>query len=115
MGSKLGAELRSIRTLRGLSLKAVAEPAGISTAYLQKIEAGDVQNPSPNVLHRLAKQLEVSYAGLMEFAGYVVPSDARAGRPLEQAFNSEDLTDDERHAVAAFISHLRDQRKTSND
>lgn len=111
MGSELGDELRSVRKLRGLSLRAVAEPAGISTAYLQKIETGDVQNPSPNVLYRLADELDVSYAGLMELAGYVVPSDAGEGRPLEQAFASEDLTDDERRAVAAFITHLREQRE----
>ena len=42
MGNPLGDQLRSIRKLRGLSLAAVAEPAEISTAYLQKLEGGGV-------------------------------------------------------------------------
>ena len=50
MADQLGQELRDVRRALGLSLKAVAGPAGISATYLQKLEAGDVQNPSPNVL-----------------------------------------------------------------
>jgi HTH-type transcriptional regulator, competence development regulator len=115
MGSRLGDELRAVRKLKELSLKAVADPAEISTAYLQKLEQGEVKNPSPNVLHRLAAELGVSYAGLMELAGYIVPSSSPGeATPLEQAFNSEPLTQDERRAVAAFIGHLREQRQTSN-
>ena len=112
MGSPLGDQLRSVRQVRGLSLKAVAEPADISTAYLQKLEGGEVQQPSPHVLHRLGQVLEIPYATLMELAGYVVPSSqgVLAGGVFDNALSSTDLSDDERKAVAAFIAHLRDQR-----
>jgi transcriptional regulator with XRE-family HTH domain len=94
-------------------LKAVAEPADISIAYLQKLEGGDVQQPSPKVLHRLGQVLDIPYATLMELAGYVVPekSGLLAGNTFDHALSSSDLTDEERKAVAAFIAHLRDQRK----
>jgi transcriptional regulator with XRE-family HTH domain len=112
MGKPLGEQLRSIRKVRGLSLKAVAEPAEISTAYLQKLEGGDVQQPSPHVLHRLGEVLEIPYATLMELAGYVVPEreGVLAGNTFDHALSSTDLSDDERKAVAAFIALLRDQR-----
>ena len=112
MTNPLGDQLRAIRQVRGLSLKAVAEPAQISTAYLQKLEGGDVRQPSPHVLHRLGEVLEVPYSTLMELAGYVVPEKGGvlAGTTFDHALSSADLSDDERKAVAAFIAHLRDQR-----
>lgn len=112
MDNPLGTELRSIRTLKGLSLKRAATEAEISTAYLQKLEGGEVQQPSPHVLHRLATMLDVPYATLMRLAGYVVPTDepVLANSAFDHALNTNDLTEDERKAVAAFVSHLRAQR-----
>jgi transcriptional regulator with XRE-family HTH domain len=113
MGSPLGDRIREVRQIRGLSLKAVAEPAEISIAYLQKLEGGDVQQPSPHVLHRLGRVLDITYATLMELAGYVVPEKegVLAGNTFDHALSSSDLTDDERKAVAAYIALLRQQRK----
>src|ERR1700730_18566239 len=101
MSNPLGDQLRAVRKVRGLSLKAVAGPAEISTAYLQKLEGGDVQQPSPHVLHRLAEVLEIPYGTLMQLAGYVIPAQdgALAGTAFDHALSSNDLTDDERKAV----------------
>jgi len=112
MGNQLGDRLREVRQIRGASLKSVAEPAEISIAYLQKLEGGDVQQPSPHVLHRLGAVLEIPYATLMELAGYVVPDKegVLAGNTFDHALSSSDLTDDERKAVAAYIALLRQQR-----
>lgn len=113
MGNQLGDRLREVRQIRGLSLKAAAEPAKISIAYLQKLEGGDVQQPSPHVLHRLGEVLDIPYATLMELAGYVVPQKegVLAGNTFDHALSSSDLTDDERKAVAAYIALLRQQRR----
>lgn len=108
MGKGLGEQLRSVRKLRGLSLKAVAEPADISPAYLQKLEGGNVGQPSPHVLHRLGEVLEIPYAKLMELAGYVVPEQTPTTSAFNHALSSSDLTPEEEKAVAAFIAHLRD-------
>ena len=112
MGRELGEQLRSVRQVRGDSLKSVATAAEISSAYLQKLEGGDVQQPSPNVLHRLSEVLDVPYATLMSLAGYVVPNfdGVLAATAFDQVLASNDLSDDERKAVAAFIAHLRSQR-----
>ena len=112
MGSALGDRLREARTIRGLSLKAVAEPAEISVAYLQKLEGGEVKQPSPHILHRLSGVLDVPYAALMELVGYVIPQSdgVLAANTFDHALNSSDLNDEERKAVAAYIALLRQQR-----
>lgn len=112
---ELGEELRSVRKLKRLSRESVARPAKISAAYLQKLEAGVVKNPSPRVLYRVGSVLEVSYAKLMELAGYAVPEvepggDAQPRSPLEEALLAEILSEDELRAVAAFVTYLKEQR-----
>jgi transcriptional regulator with XRE-family HTH domain len=118
--SELGQQLKTVRQVKGLSLRHVARPAEISPAYLQKLEAGEVGQPSPKVLSRLGKVLDIPYETLMVLAGYEVvasgnnaaPFGARLGAAsFSRAVDTTDLTEQERAAVAAFISHLRDQRK----
>ncbi len=109
----LGAELNAIRKVRELSLVAVAEPAKISAAYLQKLENGSVQNPSPRVLMRLAGVLHCDYDRLMTLVGYVTsPQPSKGGKAtfLEAALRNEDLSDAEQRAVLAFISYLKGVR-----
>jgi transcriptional regulator with XRE-family HTH domain len=110
---QLGRELKAIRQLRKLSLAAAAEPAKISTAYLQKLENGAVKNPSPRVLMRLAEVLECPYDRLMELAGYVMAGKAKMKEKisfLDAALRHEDLSDEEQRAVLAFISYLKGLR-----
>ena len=112
MTKPLGDRLHEVRKIKGMSFKSVADPAEISVAYLQKLESGDVQQPSPHVLHRLSQVLDIPYATLMDLAGYVVPESdgVLAGNTFDHALNSSDLTDEERKAVAAYIGLLRQQR-----
>lgn len=115
--TQLGDRLKEVRELRGLSLAAVAGPAGLSATYLQKLEQGRVESPSPHRLLGLAEQLDVSYTDLMELAGYLMPNPgdpdpARArGNLLLQALSSDGgLTDDDLAAVADFIAFRRHQQ-----
>ena len=80
MERTLGSQLRDLRRMRGLSLKAVADPAGVSAAYLQKLERDGVDAPSPHRLHRLAEVLDIDYADLFRLAGYPLPATASAER-----------------------------------
>jgi len=110
---ELAEELRAIRKLRTLSLAAVAGPSKISVAYLQKLESGVVQNPSPRVLMRLSEVLGCSYERLMELADYMLPPTTnREGKPgfLEAALRNEELSDEEQRSVLAFIAYLKGTR-----
>jgi HTH-type transcriptional regulator, competence development regulator len=114
----LGSQLQRVRKLRGLSLKAAAEPAGISAAYLQKLERGQVKSPSPNVLFRLGGVLDVPYSALMKAAGYVVPDGdkkrAASANVLSYALSSEDLTAEEATALASYLAFIRGDRAASS-
>ncbi len=96
--------------MRRQTLRTVAEAAGISGAYLLKLERDDVQSPSPHVLRRLADHFGVSYLGLMHLVGYEVTDGNRpapAVGVLADALAAEPLTDEEQRAVAAFLSAMR--------
>jgi transcriptional regulator with XRE-family HTH domain len=112
--ASLGAQLHEVRRLKKKSLKAVAEPAGISAAYLQKLERDEVKRPSPHVLHALSEVLEVPYMALMEAAGYVVPSadqkKVKPGSVLAHALSSENVTDDEAEALARYLRWYRNEQ-----
>jgi len=69
----LSARLVSARREAKLSQKQVADQAGISAAYLSKLERGAVGAPSPRVLQGLAGALRIPYPVLMAGAGYDVP------------------------------------------
>lgn len=111
---QLGEQLQVVRKMRSLSLAAAAKPAGISAAYLQKLERGDVKEPSPRVLYGLSQALDVPYDRLMELAGYVVPG-ADAARAADTnvlgfALSSERLSEDESKALAEYLAWYRYDR-----
>ena len=113
---KLGKELKAVREKRKASLEAVAGPAGISGAYLHKLERGAVANPSPRVLARLAAVLEISYLRLMELAGYLdemqlAEARIRATSAESHPLAGQQLTSEEWRAVGAFIKQLVAGRK----
>ena len=112
--ASLGAQLHEVRKMRNLSLKAAAEPAGISPAYLQKLERDDVKRPSPHVLYALGDVLNVPYERLMELAGYVVPladkKKVKPGSVLAYALSSEDISEEEAEALARYLSWYRSEQ-----
>jgi HTH-type transcriptional regulator, competence development regulator len=110
----LGARLRQVRERKELSISVVAKKAGISTAYLQKLEVGDVQHPSPRVLHSLAGVLQIDYAELMRLADYVVPNQENGRRrrnELTHALSSEKLTEEEAEMLAEYLNWYRSRAR----
>jgi transcriptional regulator with XRE-family HTH domain len=117
---KLGAELRKARDQMGVSLQAIADTAIISTAYLQKLERGQVSTPSPRVLRRLASSLALTYLSLMGLAGYLVEEEVWEARlrepsPRPHPLSRQKLMPEEWHAVGAFIKKLVAERKTPTE
>jgi HTH-type transcriptional regulator, competence development regulator len=112
VGRSIGAVLRQAREVRVLSAVEAARAAGISAAYLSKLENDAVKRPSPNVLHRLSEALAVPYAELMRLSGYRVPGEA-AGSPGDGfgAALFADLTDDERDELVEYLAWYRARRR----
>lgn len=57
---QLGRRVRNLREMRGLGLNELARAARVSPGYLSQLESGQRDNPSVDVLHRLAAALNVT-------------------------------------------------------
>jgi transcriptional regulator with XRE-family HTH domain len=62
---QIGMKLKRLRLARKLSKYALAKQAGISAAYVAKLEAGG-SDPTVGMLQRLAKALGVPVTALLE-------------------------------------------------
>jgi transcriptional regulator with XRE-family HTH domain len=109
--------LRMIRIVRGYSLKDVAGRSGLSAGYIQKIERGEIKEPSPHRLRRIAGALDYSYPQLLMLAGYVdeeAVHGAGAGSKglgvLAAAIGDAGLDDAEAGFLAATLTAYRDLR-----
>lgn len=113
MVPSLGAVLKQAREVRGLSGIEAARAAGISTAYLSKLENDAVKKPSPPVLHQLSEALAVPYAELMRLSGYRVPGEPtdRSADGISAALFA-DLTDDERDELLEYLAWYRARRRS---
>jgi transcriptional regulator with XRE-family HTH domain len=107
----IGAVLRQAREVRGLSAIDASRTAGISAAYLSKLENDGVKRPSPHVLHQLSEALAVPYAELMRLSGYRVPGDSNTNpRDTVSAALFADLTDEEREELLEYLAWYRARR-----
>src|SRR3954449_8482863 len=70
----LGDYLKEQRVSAQLSLRQLAEQAGVSNPYLSQIERG-LRRPSAEVLQQIAKALRISAEQLYLRAGIVSPHD----------------------------------------
>jgi transcriptional regulator with XRE-family HTH domain len=61
----LGATIRKIREERGLTQQQVAERASITQGYLALLESGERENPSLDIVRRLARALKVPLTDLL--------------------------------------------------
>jgi transcriptional regulator with XRE-family HTH domain len=107
----VGATLRRARKLRALSAVEAARAAGISAAYLSKLENDAVKKPSPPVLLQLSEALGVPYAELMRLAGYQLPDDSPASSVVNaNAALFADVTDEERDELVEYLAWFRSRR-----
>ena len=114
MGASFGAVLKQAREVRELSAIDAARAAGISPAYLNKLENDAVKKPSPHVLLQLSEALAIPYAELMRLSGYRVPGgDEPAAAETVGAALFADLTDDEREELLEYLAWYRARRRSS--
>jgi transcriptional regulator with XRE-family HTH domain len=104
----IGRFLKRSRQVRALSATQVARTAGISAAYLSKLENDAVKKPSPPVLHQLSEALAVPYAELMRLSGYPIPGED--GAPPSDTIGAAlfaDITEDERDELLEYLAWYR--------
>ena len=84
----VGANLRRLRTRRGLSLERLAQISGVSRAMLGLIELGQ-SAPTINVLWKIARALEVTFSAL-------ISARTQSGALVLRATESKILTSKDR-------------------
>jgi transcriptional regulator with XRE-family HTH domain len=113
MAATIGLTLRQAREVREMSAVDAARAAGISPAYLSRLENDAVKKPSPPVLHQLSEALGLPYAELMRLSGYRVPDgSAPGGNALVGVALFANLTEDEREELLEYLAWYRTRRRS---
>jgi transcriptional regulator with XRE-family HTH domain len=94
----LGDYLKEQRTSAQLSLRQLAEQAGVSNPYLSQIERG-LRRPSAEVLQQIAKALRISAEQLYIRAGIVSPEDGVGGSVELAVLNDTGLTERQKQSL----------------
>ena len=102
----LGSYLREQRVAAELSLRQLAEQAGVSNPYLSQIERG-LRRPSAEVLQALAKALRISAEQVYVQAGILSPDDDQV-RSVELAILGDpNLSERQKQALLEVYEAFR--------
>ncbi len=102
----LGDYLREQRVANALSLRQLADAAGVSNPYLSQIERG-LRRPSAEVLQQIAKALQISAETLYVRAGILDPANGEA-RSVELAvLGDSGLTDRQKQSLLEVYRSFR--------
>jgi transcriptional regulator with XRE-family HTH domain len=103
----LGDYLKEQRVSAQLSLRQLAEQAGVSNPYLSQIERG-LRRPSAEVLQQIAKALRISAEQLYVRAGIVNPHDGVGGSVELAILGDTQLTERQKQSLldvyASFLA-----------
>lgn len=106
----VGAFIRHQREVAKLSIRRLAEAAGVSNPYLSQIERG-LRNPSAEILQQLADALRISVESLYVRAGFLRPDGERTIDVVEAIENDPALTDDQKRALVNVYRSFRDTER----
>lgn len=112
--SDVGSFIRQQRERSALSLRKLAERAGISNPYLSQIERG-LRKPSAEILKSIARALSISAETLYERAGLL---EGREAADVESAIRDDTtLTEHQKQALSeiyrSFIAGHETPEETS--
>jgi transcriptional regulator with XRE-family HTH domain len=103
----LGDYLKEQRVAARLSLRQLAELAGVSNPYLSQIERG-LRRPSAEVLQQIAKALRISGEQLYIRAGIVSPDEGRGSSVELAVLGDSRLTERQKQSLldvyASFLA-----------
>lgn len=106
----VGSFIRQQRERSAISLRKLADKAGISNPYLSQIERG-LRKPSAEILKAIASALSIRAEALYERAGLL---DMETHRPdLEEAIaKSDELTPNQRQALVQIYRSFVGNKET---
>jgi len=94
----VGDLIKSQREVARMSVRRLAELAGVSNPYLSQIERG-LRKPSAEILQQIAKALQISAESLYERAGFLSPEDGPRIGVREAIAADRQLSPEQRQAL----------------
>ena len=104
----IGSFIRSQREAAKVSVRQLAEKAGVSNPYLSQIERG-LRKPSADVLNQIAKALRVSAEVLYVRAGILEPSEPSEVR--DAIVNDVGITERQKQVLLDIYTSFRQQNE----
>lgn len=108
----IGSYLKKQRIRLSLSLNAVCDQTGITATRLNRIERGKVNEPSPEVLKKLASLYQEDLIYLYKLAGYL--ENENIPEKIHPFKNLELLNDNERNFIQKAIDFLAERHLAQN-
>ena len=102
----IGGFIRDLRHNARISLRQLAEQAGVSNPYLSQIERG-LRKPSAEVLQQLASALRVSTPVMYLRAGLLDALDAKEGHTIAAIAGDPDLTIAQKQSLTQIYETFR--------
>jgi transcriptional regulator with XRE-family HTH domain len=104
----IGSFIRAQREAAQVSVRQLAEKAGVSNPYLSQIERG-LRKPSADVLNQIAKALRVSAEVLYIRAGILEPSEASEVR--DAIITDTAITERQKQVLLDIYTSFRHQNE----
>lgn len=108
----LGDYLREQRVANKLSLRQLAEAAGVSNPYISQIERG-LRRPSADVLQSIATALRISAETLYVRAGILSPDDSEVRSVVLAILADSGLSDRQKQSLVDIYRSFRASNETT--
>lgn len=110
----LGHRLRELRDSRHESLRDVAARAKINHGYLSQLERGEIAEPGPSMLHKVAHGYGVPFSAVMEWSGYIEPAgkELTPNQALALSYLGPNPSEEELRAIRAVLDAIRSRGAT---
>ena len=96
--AELGEFIKAQREVASMSMRRLADQAGVSNPYLSQIERG-LRRPSADILSQIAAALQISAESLYERAGMLDPEGTPRGGVRDAIANDLKLKPEQRQAL----------------
>jgi transcriptional regulator with XRE-family HTH domain len=103
--------VKQAREAKGLSIRKLADIAGLHHSFLSKLEAGAYEHVSAESLMALASALELPPADLFSLAGYRLPESLPSFGPYLRTRYGQELSP----ADLSALTHLFDALRARGD
>lgn len=90
----IGEEIKRLRNKNGLSSRELARRSKISQPYLSQLETGKNNNPTTQILRKIANGLNIDYYDLLSEVGEISEEQSKLNKDLELMRN---LGESEKH------------------